>query len=65
MGCAPPGNIIVRILNNPNLLLTLELVLLNVAGSDVLKAVDLKNSAQASFPIHHGYAKSMFSDVNM
>ena len=42
----PPGNVIIRVLNNPPQDLMLELVLLNVAGSGMTEAVQLKNSQQ-------------------
>ena len=44
--CSPPGNIIVRVIDNPNYNLLLELVLLDVAGSGIISAIDLKNSLQ-------------------
>lgn len=48
VACAPPGNIVVRVLNNPNINLMLEVVLLNVMGSGIISAVALKNSQQVS-----------------
>ena len=50
MDCSPPGNIIVRVINNPNYNLLLELVLLDVAGSGIISRVDLKNSLQVRTP---------------
>ena len=44
--CQPPGPIVVRVLNNPIISLQLELAILSVAGSGVIKSVDIKNSLQ-------------------
>jgi len=48
--CAPPGNIVVRILDNPLITLQLELVVLDIAGSGIVDAVDIKNSLQVCPP---------------